>query len=93
MTTFNLICLAIAIISIIASFMVCIIKSFRFDERAMDIKNHISNLLRHEHMLKILLREIQLEEDDKEWKDEVDKEMYYIHDNAIHIKNTLNDKM
>ena len=75
----------------IASAAICIVMSFRFEEKKMDIHNHIKAILKHEKELSNLFKELELEEDESEWEEDVHDKLTQIHKHAVHITHTLKD--
>ena len=72
----------------IAAAGICLLISFRFDEKSMAIRNHTKDIIKHEQILKSLLRDFEQDE----WKDSEDEELGQIYKHAMYIKRILVDK-
>lgn len=90
-TTIVSILFGVTCVLFIASAVVCLLMSFRFEEKKMDIYNHIKAILRHNKELSNLFKELELEEDEGEWGEEVKEKLSQIHKHAAHIIHTIKD--
>ena len=59
--------------------------SFLFDEKAMCVKMHNKDIIKHEVEIKHLIEKL----DDEELRDSIDEELKQIHKHALSIKHIL----